>query len=354
VVTAIFTLEWYLFNKPSANILFLSIGDVFLSFIFPIIDLFLLLLGVTLIFRPAIFNTKSKLFIFILVLTGLAITDYLYFYLQDDLSDRSVILLRCLYRVFLLFIAIAATIPKNTSSKKNYFIINPTFGEKLLGIFPYLAVAVLIGFTLKEQTSSATLITGNCIAFVFVLIRHTIVRMQNKDLTETLKVFNNQLEQTVSQRTRDLINKSNDLVKNQERFKSLYEYHPDPILTIDSNGIVLNINQAGSMLLGKDSAALIGKECFSIFLDEDKSELESAIKKRKRCSSSSLQLRVKNNNEKDILFWYVTIVPIMIEGQTFGSYVMVKDITRMKQQQDEINYLAFHDTVTEIGNRIFF
>ena len=58
VVTAIFTLEWYLFNKPSANILFLSIGDVFLSFIFPIIDLLLLLLGVTLIFRPAIFNAK--------------------------------------------------------------------------------------------------------------------------------------------------------------------------------------------------------------------------------------------------------------------------------------------------------
>ncbi|HDR7056511.1 TPA: GGDEF domain-containing protein, partial [Bacillus thuringiensis] len=89
--------------------------DVFLSFIFPIIDLLLLLLGVTLIFRPAIFNAKSKLFIFILVLTGLAITDYLYFYLQGDLSERSVIFLRCLYRVFLLFIAIAATIPKNTS-----------------------------------------------------------------------------------------------------------------------------------------------------------------------------------------------------------------------------------------------
>ncbi|MGE7940050.1 EAL domain-containing protein [Bacillus paramycoides] len=354
VVTAIFTLEWYLFNKASVNILFLSIGDVFLSFIFPIIDLLLLLLGVSLIFRPAIFNAKSKLYIFIVVLTGLAITDYLYFYLQDDLSDRSVILLRCLYRVFLLFIAIAATIPKNASSKRNYFIIDPTFGKKLLVIFPYLAVAILIAFTLKEQTSSATLITGNCIAFVFVLIRHTIVRMQNRDLTGKLKVFNNQLEQKVSQRTADLINKSNDLVKNQERFKSLYEYHPDPILTIDSNGTVLNINQAGSMLLGKNSDELIGKECSSIFLDEDRSELEAALQEGKRCSSASLQLRVKNNNEKDIYFWYVTIVPIMIEGQTFGSYVMVKDITRMKQQQNEINYLAFHDTVTEIGNRIFF
>ncbi|MGQ0440441.1 PAS domain S-box protein, partial [Bacillus sp. B-TM1] len=167
------------------------------------------------------------------------------------------------------------------------------------------------------------------LCFAFVQLYDESVQIQNKDLTETLKVFNNQLEQTVSQRTRDLINKSNDLIKNQERFKSLYEYHPDPILTIDSNGIVLNINQAGSMLLGKESAALIGEECFSIFLDEDKSELESAIKKGKRCSSSSLQLRVKNNNEKDILFWYVTIVPIMIEGQAFGSYVMVKDITKM-------------------------
>ncbi|WP_411266347.1 EAL domain-containing protein, partial [Bacillus anthracis] len=354
VLTSIFTLEWYLFNQPNLNIFSLSLGDVFLSFIFPIIDLLLLLLGVTLIFRPAIFNAKSKLFIFILVLTGFAITDYLYFYLQDDLSDRSVILLRCLYRVFLLFIAIAATIPRSVSSKRNYFIINPTFGKKLLVIFPYLAVAILIGFTLKEQTSSSTLITGNCIAFVFVLIRHIIVRMQNKDLTETLKVFNNQLEQKVFQRTADLIKKSNDLVKNQERFKSLYEYHPDPILTIDPNGTVLNINQSGSILLGKDSAALIGKECFSIFLDEDKPELEAALKMGKRCSSSSLQLRVKHNNEKDIYFWYVTIVPIMIEGQTFGSYVMVKDITKMKQQQDKINYLAFHDTVTEIGNRIFF
>ena len=138
VVTAIFTLEWYLFNKPSANILFLSIGDLLLSFIFPIIDLLLLLLGVSLIFRPAIFNAKSKLFIFILVLTGLAITYYLYFYLQDDLSDRSIILLRCMYRFFLLLIAIAATIPKNASSSRNYFIVNPIFGKKLLVIFPIL------------------------------------------------------------------------------------------------------------------------------------------------------------------------------------------------------------------------
>lgn len=79
--------------------------------------------------------------------------------------------------------------------------------------------------------------------------------------------------------------------------------------------------------------------------------MEEALKQGGRCNSEYLQLCVKNNNVKDVQFCSVTIVPIMIEGQTFGSYVMVKDIPNLKQQH-KINYLAFHDTVTEIENRI--
>ncbi|MDN4100371.1 diguanylate cyclase [Bacillus cereus] len=354
VVTAIFTLEWYIFNKPTVNILFFSTRDIFLTFVFPIIDLLFLLLGISLIFRPTVFNAKRKLYIFIIVLIGLSITDYLYFYLQDILSNRSIILLKCLHRSLLLLIAIAATIPKNTSFGRNNHIVKPIFGEKLLPVFPYLIVALLISFTVKEQTSSSILILGNCITFTFVLIRQIIVRIQNRDLTEKLKVFNNQLEEKIAQRTADLIKKSNELIAKQQKFKSLYEYHPDPILTIDLNGIILNVNQSGSILLAKTSSELIGEDCFSIFLNKEKMKLKSAIQLAKKGHSNSLELKVKNINENAIHYWYVTIVPIMIDGQNFGSYVMVKDITRIKQQQEEINYLAFHDTVTEIGNRIFF
>ncbi len=44
----------------------------------------------------------------------------------------------------------------------------------------------------------------------------------------------------------------------------------------------------------------------------------------------------------------------MINGQISGSYIMVKDITAHKKQQEEIKYLAFHDAVTKIGNRAYF
>ncbi|EEM19379.1 Sensory box/GGDEF [Bacillus thuringiensis serovar tochigiensis BGSC 4Y1] len=354
MVTPIFTIEFYIFHKSDVNNLFLSIGEVFLSFIFPVLDLLLLLLGVSLIIRPTVFTAKSKLYMFIIILIGLAITDYLYFYFQDQISHSLIILLRCLYRVFLLLIAIVAAMPNIIFSKINYFNISPIFGKKLLNIFPYLALTILVGFSFKEQTSSFILITGNRIAFVLVLIRLIIAQMENQYLTKKLKIFNNQLEQKVSQRTANFIQKSNDLIKNQEKFKLLYDYHPDPILTLDLKGIVLNINQAGSMLIGKTSVELIGKDCFSIFLDDNRTGLESALKRVEKCKSTTIQLSVKSNDEKNLSNCYVTIVPIRIEGQPFGSYVMVKDITKLKKQQAEINYLAFHDTVTGIGNRVFF
>ncbi|MFD5174104.1 PAS domain S-box protein, partial [Bacillus mycoides] len=353
VLTSIFTLEWYLFNQPNLNIFSLSLADIFLSFLYPIADLLFLLLGVSLFFRPTIFKSKRKIYIFIFVLISSATFNYIYFYLNTHLSTDTITFLRLLYRIPILLIAIAGSISEDDNSHKNYFIVNPILGKKVLVVFPYLAVAILIGFTLKEQTSSSTLITGNCIAFVFVLIRHSIVRMQNDTLTKRLQVFNAQLEEKVTLRTSDLVHKSEALSQKQQKFKSLYEYHPDPIFTIDLNGIFLNVNKAGSILLGAPTNELLGETCFSIILDADKHKLISALEKVKQQESASLQL---SSQYKDgfTYFLYVTIVPIMIDGQISGSYIMVKDITALKKQQEEIKYLAFHDTVTKIGNRSFF
>ncbi|MEC2627866.1 GGDEF domain-containing protein, partial [Bacillus cereus] len=207
-LTSIFTLEWYLFNQPNLNIFALSLGDVFLSFLYPIADLLFLLLGVSLFFRPTIFNSKRKIYIFIFVLISSATFNYIYFYLNNHLSTETIILLRLLYRIPILLIAIAGSISEDHNTHKNYFLVNPIIGKKALVVFPYLAVAILIGFTLKEQTSSSTLITGNCITFIFVLIRHSIVRMQNNSLTKRLQAFNAQLEEKVTLRTSDLVHKS--------------------------------------------------------------------------------------------------------------------------------------------------
>ena len=129
MLTSIFTLEWYLFNQPNLNIFALSLGDVFLSFLYPIADLLFLLLGVSLFFRPTIFNSKRKIYIFIFVLISSATFNYIYFYLNNHLSTETIILLRLLYRIPILLIAIAGSISEDHNSHKNYFLVNPIIGK---------------------------------------------------------------------------------------------------------------------------------------------------------------------------------------------------------------------------------
>lgn len=48
---------------------------------------------------------------------------------------------------------------------------------------------------------------------------------------------------------------------------------------------------------------------------------------------------------------HVTAVPIFLKEKISGVYLMIKDITESKQQQEQINFLAYHDTLTELANR---
>ena len=47
----------------------------------------------------------------------------------------------------------------------------------------------------------------------------------------------------------------------------------------------------------------------------------------------------------------MTAVPIFLKDHISGVYLMIKDITESKQQQEQINFLAYHDTLTELANR---
>lgn len=130
VLASILTLEWYLFNQPDLSVFSLPMGEIFLSFLYPIADLLFLLLGASLIFRPTIFKSKWKIYIFIFVLISSAAFNYIYFYLNTHLSHDTVALLRLLYRIPLLLVAIAASIPNSLTNNTSYSVVNPVLGKK--------------------------------------------------------------------------------------------------------------------------------------------------------------------------------------------------------------------------------
>ncbi len=129
VLASILTLEWYLFNQPDLSIFSTNRGNfpfIFISNCRPT----LFTTRCCLIFRPTAFKSKWKIYIFIFVLISSAAFNYIYFYLNTHLSYDIAALLRLLYRIPLLLVAIAASIPNGLTNNTSYFIVNPILGKK--------------------------------------------------------------------------------------------------------------------------------------------------------------------------------------------------------------------------------
>ena len=131
-------------------------------------------------------------------------------------------------------------------------------------------------------------------------------------------------------------------------FKSLYEHHPDPIFTLDLYGNFLNVNNAGTTLLGYQTNELLNQPYYSLTYEED---LEEIINAFHRVKGKSISLEIRAYHKIEIFTTCMTAVPIFLKDHISGVYLMIKDITESKQQQEQINFLAYHDTLTELANR---
>ncbi|MEB8711478.1 EAL domain-containing protein, partial [Bacillus cereus] len=89
---------------------------------------------------------------------------------------------------------------------------------------------------------------------------------------------------------------------------------------------------------------------YSLIYEEDLEEMINSFHRVKKGHSISLEIRAYHKN-RDIYYLHVTAVPIFLKEKISGVYLMIKDITESKQQQEQINFLAYHDTLTELANR---
>lgn len=350
IITAIFTLNYYLFIKNAVNQTEISMISEFVQLAYPVANLLFLLIGVCLLFRLVAITSKLVISLLSCSLILYALVDSTYAYIKYFLPHGSTFTVAPLYQVILGIVAIACLLHTNEQNKYVQVLFTIQMGEKIRLSVPYLSVAALIIFTLYENTFSPILVKGVFLTFFFVLIRHMLVRNQNKKLLQKQQQFNLELEKQIKLRTEDLVNQTNALFQSQQMFKSLYEHHPDPIFTLDLHGNFLNINNAGITLLGYQADEILNKPYYSLVYEEDLETIVDVFRYVKKGHSTALDIRAYHQN-RDIYYLHVTVVPIIFKEQIMGIYVMVKDITESKKQQEQINFLAYHDALTHLANR---
>ncbi len=144
------------------------------------------------------------------------------------------------------------------------------------------------------------------------------------------------------------------LKESEERHRFFYENNPIMCFTLNTEGIILSVNQFGMAQLGYQSDEMVGKSVLDIFYPEDRAtalaQLELSLLNPTVTHSWELRKVCKDGS----VIWVREIDRIVtdIQGQTL-ILIACEDITEQKEAQDALyrseQHLTLHVQQTPLG-----
>ncbi|MES9861774.1 MAG: EAL domain-containing protein [Candidatus Thiodiazotropha sp. LLP2] len=131
----------------------------------------------------------------------------------------------------------------------------------------------------------------------------------------------------------------------------------DAVVTIDTSGRIVYLNESAEKIVMKDADKIIGKRFENIFvlLDEDRKTpidnplIQSQLKISESVISKQAKLALSDGEMLDVNVTSTSIVSR--DEKSSGVVVVVRDVTREKRLQEELYRQASHDNLTALMNR---
>ncbi|STO09121.1 Cyclic di-GMP phosphodiesterase Gmr [Exiguobacterium aurantiacum] len=213
-------------------------------------------------------------------------------------------------------------------------------------VFDYVIYSsVVMLFMLASDRLLGTSVLDSMIAnaVLLLLIRQFVVAKQNALISQRLHTVNTDLEVAVT-------TKAHELEIREQQYRSLFAYHAEPIFLFDLHGEVLSVNEAGSSVLGHDAEMLIGSNILDIIEQKDRAAYATVLHDLTTGRPETLEVDVMTDDGTKRV-WQLMNIPMIIDGEVEGIYAIVKDVTQMIAQQEQILYQANHDSLTGLHNR---
>lgn len=123
------------------------------------------------------------------------------------------------------------------------------------------------------------------------------------------------------------------LKERSERYESLKKYNPNGICSIDTDGAVMGANPAFEQITGYSLSELLERNVMEFLFYEKDLESVGKICIQVFVNKTALQVKHKSGHAVDVS---LTSVPIIIEDQQIGHYIILEDITEQKRTQYEL------------------
>ena len=141
------------------------------------------------------------------------------------------------------------------------------------------------------------------------------------------------------------------LRESEQRFKTLFEHHPDGIFVRDLSGKLISGNKAIEEITGYSIEELKHEAAPTLAMPEDANfapELLAATAdgNPKKFRTSSVR---KDGSTVEV---EVAYLPLIIDGEITGMHGIARDVTQARNYERRIEHLANHDVLTGLPNRL--
>ena len=142
------------------------------------------------------------------------------------------------------------------------------------------------------------------------------------------------------------------LQASEGRYRSLVEFTEDPVYLIDREERYLFINEKYLSRLGVPRDQIIGKHYGEFHSCEDEQEFSGYIE---QVMTTGRFVQYEHRSRSDGRYFLRTLSPVQEpDGRIEMVTVIAKDITERKQVEKKLTYMATHDFLTGLPNRVLF
>ncbi|WP_379970700.1 DUF4084 domain-containing protein [Ectobacillus sp. sgz5001026] len=208
---------------------------------------------------------------------------------------------------------------------------------------PYVSIFIVFDLVYQDISNEKNLLPGLGLAIILLMIRQFLLWQDNKKLLQTYYRLNEKLEEKVDEGI-------HVLAKQEQQYRSLFEDHPDAVFSLDVSGNFQMANKSCMMLLGHNQKQLQGQSFLNFIIEDDQYITRDHMRQAKKGLLQTFEARAIRS-ENLYSFLHITLIPTVVGDRTIGMYGIAKDTTELKQNQRQIEHMAFHDALTGLANR---
>ncbi|MFQ3788092.1 EAL domain-containing protein [Halomonas sp. A29] len=128
------------------------------------------------------------------------------------------------------------------------------------------------------------------------------------------------------------------LKENEQRYRSLFTYHPDAVFSLDLEGHFTSANAACSKITGYTLEQLIGSHFSALTQPRDLERIESLYRNLDKAEAFRYSVTILDREERSV-YLDVTNLPIVVNDRIIGFYGIAKDMTERHRRETELRIL---------------